>query len=66
MDAHLEADRTPVDELDRALRLDLCDSVDVLRHNVASVQQATGQVLAVTRVVLLRLAGSTPSRSRTS
>ena len=39
------------DELDRALRLDRSDSVDVLRDNVASVQHATGPTLAVTRVL---------------
>ena len=58
VDAHLEAGRTPVDELDRALRLDRRDgSVDVLRNNVAAVQHAAGHVLAVTRVALHHLVG---------
>ena len=58
VDAHLEARRTPVDELDRALRLDRRDgSVDVLRNNVAAVQHAAGHVLAVTRVALHHLVG---------
>ena len=58
VDAHLEAGWTPVDELDRALRLDRRDgSVDVLRNNVAAVQHAAGHVLAVTRVALHHLVG---------
>ena len=58
VDAHLEAGRTPVDELDGALRLDGGDgSVDILRHNVTTVQHAAGHVLAVTRVALHHLVG---------
>ena len=58
VDAHLEAGWTPVDELDRALRLDRRDgSVDVLRDNVAAVQHAAGHILAVTRVALHHLVG---------
>ena len=58
VDAHLEAGRTPVDELDGALRLDGGDSsVDILRDNITTVQHATGHVLAVTRVTLHHLVG---------
>ena len=58
VDAHLEAGRTPVDELDGALRLDGGDgSVDILRHNITSVQHAAGHVLAMTRVALHHLVG---------
>ena len=53
VDAALEARRAPVDELDRALRLDHRDGrVDVLRHDVAAVHQAGRHVLAVARVAL--------------
>jgi len=38
VDAHLEASRTPVDELNGPLRLDSCDGdVDVFRNDVTSV-----------------------------
>ena len=58
VDAHLEAGRTPVDELDAALRLDGCDGgVHVLGHDVAAVQHAAGHVLAVARVALDHLVG---------
>ena len=58
VDAHLEAGRAPVDELDGALRLDGGDgSVDILRHNVTTVQHAAGHVFAVTRVALHHLVG---------
>ena len=40
-DTQLEASRAPVDELDRALRLDDRDgSVDVLRDDVTTVEEA--------------------------
>ena len=58
VDAHLEASRTPVDELDGALRLDGGDSgIDVLRDNITTVQHAAGHVLAVTRITLHHLVG---------
>ena len=66
VDAHLEAGRAPVDELDGALRLDgrdrrihilkalriFCDRSgrSNLGHDVASEEQTDGHVLAVTRV----------------
>merc|ERR1719446_1146475 len=53
VDAALEARRAPVDELDRALRLDGGDGrVHVLRHDVAAVHEAARHVLAVARVAL--------------
>ena len=58
VDAHLEASRAPVDELDGALRLDRRNGgVDVLRDHVATVQHAAGHVLAVTRVAFHHLVG---------
>ena len=58
VDAYLEASRTPVDELDGALRLDGGDSsVDILRDNITTIQHAAGHVLAVTRVTLHHLVG---------
>ena len=58
VDAHLEASRTPVDELDGALRLDGGDSgIDVLRDNITTVQHAACHVLAVTRITLHHLVG---------
>ena len=58
VDADLEAGRTPVDELDRALRLDGGDGgVDVLGDDVSAVQHAARHVLAVTRVALHHLVG---------
>ena len=58
VDAHLEASRTPVHELDGALRLDGGDSsIDVLRDNITTVQHTAGHVLAVTRITLHHLVG---------
>jgi len=58
VDADLETGGAPVDELDGALGLDGGDgSVDVLGDDVASVEEATGHVLAVTRVALDHLVG---------
>ena len=58
VDAHLEAGRTPVDELDAALGLDGGDGgVDVLGDNVATVEHAASHVLAVARVALDHLVG---------
>ena len=63
VDAHLEAGRTPVDELDGALRLDGGDSsVDILRDNITTVQHAAGHVLAVSRVTLHHLVGGLEAR----
>ena len=56
--AYLEASGAPVDELDGALGLDGGDGgVDVLGHNVTTVQHAAGHVLAVTGVALHHLVG---------
>ena len=55
VDAHLEAGRTPVDELDGSLRL----IVEAIRDNYTTVQHAANQVLAVTRVALNQMVGST-------
>ena len=56
--AHLEASGAPVDELDGALGLDGGDGgVDVLGHDVTTVQHAAGHVLAVTGVALHHLVG---------
>ena len=58
VDAHLEASRTPADELDGALCLDGGYSgIDVLRDNITTVQHAAGHVLAVTRITLHHLVG---------
>ena len=58
VDANLEAGRAPVDELDGTLGLDGRDgSVDVLGHDVTTVQHTAGHVLAVTRVALDHLVG---------
>lgn len=52
-DAQLEAGRAPVDELDGALGLERGDSsMGVVGHDIATVQQAGGHVLAVARVAL--------------
>ena len=57
-DNNLESGRTPVDELDGALRLDGSDGgVHILRDDIAAVQHAAGHVLAVTRVTLHHLVG---------
>lgn len=48
---YFESSRTPIDELDVAIRLDGRDSrVHVLRHNVATIEQAHSHVLALTRI----------------
>ena len=50
---YLEAGQAPVDELDRLLSLDARDgSRSVLGHDIASVKQADGHVLALTGVAL--------------
>jgi len=50
-DANFETGRAPVDKLNGALRLERRNgAVGFLGHNVATVEQARGHVLAVTRV----------------
>ena len=52
----LESSRTPVDELNVALRLDSSNGVvDILGNNVSTVQQTAGHVLAITRITLHHL-----------
>ncbi|XP_053659332.1 tubulin alpha-1 chain-like isoform X1 [Anopheles marshallii] len=58
VDANLETGRTPVHELDRALRLDGGDGrIHVLGHHITTVQHAARHVLAVTWVALDHLVG---------
>mmetsp|Transcript_19637 Transcript_19637/g.22574 ORF Transcript_19637/g.22574 Transcript_19637/m.22574 type:complete len:488 (-) Transcript_19637:42-1505(-) len=53
VDTALEAGGRPVNELDRALRLDRRNGrVHVLRHHVTAVHQAAGHVLAVAGIAL--------------
>jgi hypothetical protein len=52
-DANLEAGRAPIDELDRALRLQCGHSlVDVVGDHISSVQEASRHVFAVARITL--------------
>ena len=49
----LEAGRAPIDELDRALRLDRRNgSVHVLRHDITAVHHAACHVLSMARITL--------------
>merc|ERR1712188_37342 len=58
VDADLEASGAPVHELDGTLGLDGGDgSVDILGHNITSVQHAAGHVFAVARITLHHLVG---------
>jgi len=58
VDADLESSGTPVNKLDGPLGLDGSDgSIDILGDNVAPVEEATGHVLAMTRVTLDHLVG---------
>merc|ERR1712113_340021 len=58
VNAYLETSGTPVNKLDAPLGLDGGNgSVHVLRHNVTSVEEATGHVLAMTGVALDHLVG---------
>ena len=58
VDANLESSGTPVDKLDGSLGLDGGDgSVDILGHNISSVQHAAGHVLAVSGVTFHHLVG---------
>merc|ERR1719384_873189 len=53
VDADLESGGAPVDELDRALRLDRGDGrVNILGDHVSAVHKAAGHVLAMSRVAL--------------
>lgn len=64
-DTELETGRTPVDELDRSLCLDLGNGgVDVLGDDVTSVEQATGHVLSLSRVTLDHLVVGFETRER--
>lgn len=48
---YLEASRAPIDELDCTLGFDRGDSgVDILRHDVTTVQQADGHIFAMSRI----------------
>jgi hypothetical protein len=52
-DTDLESSRAPVDELNGALGLEVCNSsVGVLGDNVTTVQQAGSHVLSVARIAL--------------
>ena len=58
VDANLEASGTPVHKLDGALGLDGSNgSIDVLGHDISTIQHAAGHVLAVARVTLHHLVG---------
>lgn len=53
---NLEASRTPIDELNSPLGLDAGNSgMNLLRHNVATVEQTSSHVLSVTRITLNHL-----------
>ena len=58
VDSDLESSGAPVDKLDGPLGLDGGNGgVDILGHNITSVQHAAGHVLAVTWVTLHHLVG---------
>ncbi|KAE8749546.1 hypothetical protein FOCC_FOCC003811 [Frankliniella occidentalis] len=58
VDANLEASRAPINKLDALLSFDVGDGgIDILGHNVTSVQKATGHVLSMARVTLHHLVG---------
>ena len=58
VNADFEASWTPIDELDRAFCFDVGDGgVNILGHDVASVQQTTSHVLAMSGVALDHLIG---------
>merc|ERR1740115_280240 len=58
VDADLEAGWAPVDELDGSLGLDGGNGgVDILWHNITSVQHTAGHVLSVTWIALNHLVG---------
>ena len=63
VDADLEASGAPVDELNGAFGLDVGNGgVDVFGDDVATVQQTTGHVLAVTRITLDHLVSGLEAR----
>merc|ERR1712002_396936 len=58
VDADLETSRAPIDKLNGSLGLDRSNGrVDVLRHNVTTVEQAARHVLSVSRVAFHHLIG---------
>ena len=58
VDADLESGGTPVDELDRSLRLDGGNGrVDVLWNDVSTIQHAAGHVLSMAWITLDHLVG---------
>merc|ERR1712156_246533 len=58
VNAYLETSRTPVNKLDAPLGFDGGNgSIHVLGHHISSVEEATGHVLAMTRVALNHLVG---------
>ncbi|KAF1771605.1 hypothetical protein GCK72_003432 [Caenorhabditis remanei] len=58
VDSDLESGWAPVDELDRTLGLDGGDGgVDVLWHNISTVQEANSHVLSVSWIALDHLVG---------
>ena len=55
---YLKSSGTPVDELNRPFGLDGSDSrVNVLGHDVAAIQHATGHVFTVTGITFHHLIG---------
>ena len=55
---NFESSWAPIDELDGPFGLDGCDgSIDILGHHIATEQQTTGHVLAMTRITFHHLVG---------
>ena len=55
-DTDFEASWAPVNKLDGSLGLESCNgAVNVFRNNIATVEQASGHVFAITRVALHHL-----------
>lgn len=53
---YLEASGTPVNKLNRSLRLDRCNSgIHIFRHNITAIQHAAGHVLAVSWIAFHHL-----------
>ena len=58
VDPNLEPRGTPVDKLDGFLVFNRSNgSIDILGHNITSVQEATGHVFAMTGITLDHLVG---------
>jgi len=58
VDTDLEPSGTPVNELDAPLGLDGCDGgINVLWHNISTVEQTAGHVLSMTGIALDHLVG---------